>query len=311
MEEERQDESTPGEPPAPENDATAGEAPALDESSGAPVEGWRAALRIGLILAVALLVAWLGLWSARALPGLPPVRWTPPPDPFQAPDMPEEFPVLEGDAPLSSEKVVINGQTFDSYRFVSPLAPHRLVAAYARRLRAAGYDLLPGAPDGGFVGFAAEGQAMLGVRDPEGRFVGLVAFADDDAGGCEYLVTRDPGEPDARTGVEGEVAGNEPPGVPRPPASVREYCLERNAPGRSVLSLYWSDAARGTITALYRREMAKAGWEEPASAREVLVERPEETQVLFRRGGEQCMVQICPESPERPGCWVTLMYRRR
>ncbi|GEM_PF-3383846 len=286
------------------------------EDSGMPVTGSRAVLRIGFIGLVALGTVLLGSWLAGPLPGLP--------DPLRAfrgrkapsPDLPQGFRVLSGDRAVASDPVFINGREYASARFVSERPAATVIMEYAASLRKAGFSLMPGRggrgrDDGNFIRFSAEGQAMLAARDLAGRFLGIVAFENPGGAGCSYLVTRDPEGSREEPRVDGDIRGTDPPGVVRPPASVREYCVERKTPSPSVLSLYWSEATAGMVEEIYRARMAEKGWSEPEEVRPALEGRVRGRQICFRRGGELCMVQVDAEETRERGCWVTLMYRRR
>ncbi|MHC5038430.1 MAG: hypothetical protein ACYTHM_14050 [Planctomycetota bacterium] len=285
------------------------------EGSGVQVDGPKAALRIGLIALLVLGAGAFGLHQSRFLPKLPGLSSLLSPRRIVRPDLPEGFPVPPEDVPLASDPILINGRKLASARFASARSPETLVAEYAQRLRPLGYTCLPGsgkgkAGKGRFVRFAGKEQVMLGFRDPKGRFMGILAFANAATGGSDYFILRDL-EPEGDTVSEaGEIEGREPPGVIRPPLSTREYCIERRGARPSVLALYWSEAPPDKIEYAFRHRMPEHGWTEPPGAREAFVDVPEGTHLFFHRGGDRCLVHVSP-SDKGEGSWVTLAYKER
>lgn len=290
----------PPAPPAPDGDA---------QSSGMRVEGLPALVRMGLIALVAFAALAFGLRQGRRMPGLP--AWPAAPSPRE-PDLsalPGDFPLLAGDVALASEPVTINGRRVDAVRFASARPPAAVVEALALRLEPLGYAVVSGAKGseaaGRFVRLGGPGQAMLAFRDREGRFMGVVAFANPTSGGSDYFVTRDLEAADD-TVPGAEVEGEEPDPSMRPVASRREYWIERGDP-RSILALYWCDARPEMVAEIYRARLPGDGWAEPAGSPEAFAGAPEGTHLMFHKGRDRCLVHVSDE--EGAGCWVTLVYR--
>jgi len=151
---------------------------------------------------------------------------------------------------------------------------------------------------------------MLGFKAPDGGFVGILAFANAETGGSDFFVVREgPGKPGE--GEETEAPGNDPPGVAPPPASVREFCVERKGARPSFLVLYRSQAPRETVARMVRMRMSASGWTEPEGAAEAFEGASGGNHLLFRRGAEQCLMSLAPNGEDERECWVTVMYRKR
>jgi len=213
-----------------------------------------------------------------------------------------------------TESVVINGLEAASVRFASSRSPGAVVADYAALLEEEGYAVLPPVghghhEKGGFVGFASEDQAMLGFRDPEGRFMGVVAFANPVTGGSDYFVTRDGNEPEIGRRPGNDVPGKVPGDIEPPTASVREYCVERGGDHPSILALYWCDTSPAMVARRYRAAMAERGWEEPPGAETAFRGVPGGEHLLFRRGSESCLANVA-EADGDAEAWLTLVYRK-
>lgn len=282
------------------------------QSSGAPLDGLTAAFRI---LLIALLVAGgaaFGMWQGKQLPGMSVLT-----DVFRGSKPPADallgdFPLLDTDVALSSEPVVLNGREVSSVRCTSPFSPKNLMSVYAQRLRDHGYELeSPGRGADRTVRFVGEGQAMMGLRDPEGGFLGIVAFSNTIRGGCDYYVIREGvSSADERPGG-GDVSGADPPGVPAPPGSTREYSVQRKGRHPSFLNLYRADASPNMVAELMRARMEEQGWTEPGQTRDAMAMMGDGRHLMFRRGDEQVLVAVTDPPDGTRGSWVTLIYKKR
>jgi hypothetical protein len=287
---------------------------ALTEESGAKIDGFTAAVRIGMIALLAAGVGALGLMQSNVLPDLGAAKILRSITGKRGPDL-AGLPLLEGDVALSSESVVINGADVDAVRCTSLLPPRALVAAYAELLKDKGFTADGASLRSGAVGgtgspvpFDGQGSSMLGLRDRNGGFVGIVAFANTVRGGSDYFLVRDAPKEPARDDGSG-VPGREPPDVPAPANSTREYCIEKRGEPPSFMVLYRTESTPAIASARMTVQMEEAGWTEPAAAKEALAGAGDSHPRMFLKDSAQVLLSIAP-ADQGTGAWITVVYRR-
>ncbi len=278
----------------------------------APPREKTALLKIAAISAAIAAVMAFGLLEARILPRLPAKTSS---IPRNAPGLEADFPLPEGDMLMASEAVDFNGRKGHHLRCVSERPPGEVLASFERMLVDRGLvkaaaDRPESARGGRTFASRVGGRAwaMLGFRDDEGRFTGLTAFRNPNTGGTNYFISRT-AAPDAEVPerlADGDAPGRDIPGVARPPASIREFCIDKPAPRPSMMVLYDSTAGSAMIVEQFRSRMAELRWEEPVGSAEALAENADGALLSFRRGREYCLLNVVDEGDSRS---VTVVYR--
>jgi hypothetical protein len=281
------------------------------EDSGLDVQGGRTILKIGLIVAATAAVAAFGIVQTRVLPEFPRRFET---MTREAPELENDIPLPEGDLLMGSEAVSFNGAQGYHLRCRSDRTPPKVVDLFAERLREQGYahtDLRPGAPPperSFYARVKGRGYAMIAWRDAEGRHVGVTAFLNPHTQGSNYFISRSEGPAGSvpKRSRDGDVPGRDIDGVVRPPASTREFCIDKPGAHPSYMALYESSLPASTVAEYYRSRMPAMRWEQPVGAAEVLSEHADGHLLSFRRGRESCRVSIVEDADVTS---ITLVYR--
>ena len=136
------------------------------------------------------------------------------------------------------------------------------------------------------------GCSALSYVTTDQTTVGIVAFDDPDSGGSHYFV----GVMDAAaqpSNTEGDCAGREPPGVPKPARSTRTLSIENLGGVASVVNLYDAWGRPSEIVESVRDGMSRNRWLERADSSAVLSSHyPGHSLLSFSRGHEQCLVGV-------------------
>jgi len=198
------------------------------------------------------------------------------------------FEPLPGSRLLRSHRVVMNGERTQFAQYQSARPAREVCSQFEER-----YGTVSGrqpAGQGSMVCVAAGGYAMVGAVDEGRRTLGLVAYDDPKTGGCFYFVGA--ASPRAEAKPEGDVPGEEIPGIPRPFRSRRTLCVDGLGGIESRLLVYegWGDIA-DTIEH-FAEEMPKHGWTRNADVERILQQNLPGTFLSFLKGTHRAMVYL-------------------
>lgn len=139
------------------------------------------------------------------------------------------------------------------------------------------------------------GCATLAYVTADQKAVGVVAFDNAGSRGSSYFVGVMRAQP-LQAPADGDCAGREPPGVPRPGRTTRTLCIENLGGIPSVLVFYDAWGRPGEILDDLRRDMTRQGWLERGASSTLLTRNYEGNGLaVFARGREQCIVAVDQE----------------
>jgi len=242
---------------------------------------WRGALVA--VLAAGILAfshshvrAWL---SPRTTPTAGPTR-------IQAP---APFDPLPGSTLLRSHECTFNGDkaTFAQYR--SNASARAVIEQFEERYGKPTADAPP--TRGTMMHVAARSYAAAGAVDADGYTVGIVAHENPKSGGCDYFVGRSrPADP--KGWRNGDVPGDELPGIPRPPNARRVFCIDGLGGITSRLLVYEGWGTMDDAAQVFADQMPKAGWTRNSDAENVIQRQLPGKFLSFLNGTRRTMVYI-------------------
>ena len=209
---------------------------------------------------------------------------------------------------VRSYPIVFNGAEAQFSQYRSPLPADEVVRRYrAEPADAGGPGERLATP---MLSSAGSGCSVLSYGTREGRVVGIVAFDNVEFGGSDYFIGSMPLDADS-PGPDGDCAGREPPGVPRPPRATRVLCIENLAGLDSVLAFYEAWGRPSGLVEDVRAEMGEHGWAERAESSATLTEHYAGHALLsFSRGREQCLVAV-DQAPKTGKIVVVVFWAER
>lgn len=207
---------------------------------------------------------------------------------------------------LRSYSVLFNGLDTTFAHYASRLPARDVIEAYARTSQSeANATPHPQVP---MLGSTASGCSVLSYGTEDGSTIGIVAFDNPASGGCDYLVgSMPPTGSESAANPSGDCPGREPPGVPKPPRSVRTLCIENLGGVPSTMLMYDAWGAPGELVDDLGAAMAELGWERRIGSSRILTRNYEgEALLSFSRGREQCIVGVDREP--KTGKMIILMF---
>ena len=198
------------------------------------------------------------------------------------------FEALEGSSLLRAYDCVFNGEEAQFAQFRSTHPAREVIAQFEKRHGKAAASSSP--TKGTMVRVAAPAYAAAGAVDDEGHTLGIVAFEEPKRGGSVYFIGRSRSR--TRGWRHGDVAGDEVPGIPRPPSSRRVFCIDGLGGFTSRLLVYEGDGAMADAVDRFAAEMPKAGWRRNADVERIVQKRLEGQFLSFLNGTRRAMIYI-------------------
>ena len=199
------------------------------------------------------------------------------------------FAPLDGSRLVRSYECLFNGEKTVFAQYTSPRPARDVIEQFEAR-----YSVPPAKTpptEGTTIRMAGPEYAAASAIDSEGCNLGIVAFEDPKTGGSSYFVGRSSAQP--RKGWrDGDVAGDEIPGIPRPLRSKRVFCIDGLGGIPSRLLIYEGWGAIDDTVALFAAEMPKAGWTRNTDAENVIQKRLSGRFLSFLNGTKRAMIYI-------------------
>lgn len=217
---------------------------------------------------------------------------------------------VEGSRFLRSYAVLFNGAKTTFAHYMSRLPAREVVETYAKASQSE--EHAKPHPQVPMLGSTGSGCSVLSYGTEDGSTIGIVAFDNPESGGCDYLVGSMPSDgSEHAAGPSGDCPGREPPGVPRPPRSVRTLCIENLGGVPSTMLIYDAWGAPGELVEDLDVAMAELGWERRVESSQILTRNYRgEALLSFSRGREQCIVAVDRE-PETGKISILMFWAER